>query len=59
MSMEGVREYSEGMAVEFSSRDGRPTVVAFNQAGYDATEIDLWDLIAWIKANAPSLLEGE
>jgi hypothetical protein len=33
------------------------TVRAFNQGGYDCTDIDLRQLIAWLRVNRPELLE--
>jgi len=56
VTMEGVREYCEERQVEFDHRDGRPVVRATNEAGHNCTEVDLLDLIAWIKANRPELL---
>jgi hypothetical protein len=59
--MLGVREYSEGMPVEFwfDEDQGRMVIIARNQAGYDCTSIDLGDLISWLQhgpsATAPSI----
>ena len=33
---------------------GRVVVRAYNEAGYNWTEIDLWDLVSWLK-NGPEL----
>ena len=46
--MEGVREYGEGDAVELAFEGGRFVVVATNQSGYDATKVDLLDMVMWI-----------
>jgi hypothetical protein len=55
--MEGVREYAEGRAVVIAeTADGRPTVVAENEAGHNNTQVDLIDLLAWVRANRPELL---
>lgn len=53
--MEGVREYSEGATVELSVGNGRIVARAYNQAGYDCTEIDLLDLLAWCRENADNI----
>lgn len=49
MNLEDVREYSEGMPVSLGDKNGRPTIIAKNQAGYDATEVDLLDLLEWAR----------
>lgn len=70
-TMTGVREYAEGYDVELvelpmtatfgspvSARPGggRLVVRAWNEGHYNLTEIDLLDLVAWMKANRPDLL---
>ena len=60
-TMHGVREYGSGPAgavdegFEVQLRrmpdSGRLVVRAYNEAGYSGTEIDLEDLIAWLRAN--------
>lgn len=66
--LQGVREYAEGYGVELVETNGyyqengeyrdagRLAVRAFNEAGHNFTEVDLLDLIAWLKANRPELL---
>lgn len=54
--MEGVREYGEQEAVNLSEHKGRPTIVAWNEAGYNNTEVDLRDVIDWVKRHRPELL---
>ena len=69
--MVGVREYAEGYAVKlvttsgsFDGRKpecdwpghGRIAVRAMNEGGCACTEIDLLDLISWVKANRPDML---
>lgn len=56
MHLEDIREYAEGGAVEIGSRNGRPTVVAWNQDGFDGVEIDLLDLIEYLREHEPELL---
>ena len=54
--MQGVREYAEKMPVELVTKNGRLCLSALNQGGYDGTDIDLVDVLAWLKANRPELL---
>jgi hypothetical protein len=56
--MEGVREYSEKYEVEFrvDEESGRPVVRAWNEGHCNCTEVDLQDLIHWLKTNKPELL---
>jgi hypothetical protein len=50
--MEGVREYCEEMDVKLGKGDnGRLVIVALNEAGYNSTEVDLLDLLEWLKVN--------
>ena len=53
-----IREYSEEMRVEilFSEEHKRWIVKALNEGGYNWTQVDLIDLIEWIKINKPELL---
>ena len=72
--MVGVREYSEGMNVELAITRGmldvdkpekdwlgkeRIVIKAFNEGGYNRTEVDLMDIILWLQKNRPELLEGK
>jgi hypothetical protein len=54
--MSGVREYSDGHLVELREYDGRDVVLAWNQGAHDCTQVDLLDLIAWIRKNKPEIL---
>ena len=58
--MKGVREYNEGMLVELdlAENDNRTVIVAYNEAGYNSTEVDLLDVIEWVKNNRPELITG-
>ena len=49
--MQGVRSDEADHPVELWRDDhsGRLMVRAYNEAGYSYTEIDLWDLIAWLE----------
>lgn len=51
-AMAGVRGGEPGLSVQLWRKGGRLVVRAYNQAGYDFTEIDLGDLQEWLKANA-------
>ena len=51
--MRGVRTYgSDDDPVElwFNDEAGRLTVVAYNEAGYSGTKVDLFDLLDWVQA---------
>lgn len=54
--MEGVREYAEEMPVYLTEGPDGPRVTALNEAGYNRTDVDIVDLIRWLKANRPELL---
>jgi len=56
LGMKGVREYNEEMEVELNDGE-RPTVKAYNEGGYNSTEIDLIDIIEWTRVNRPNLLK--
>jgi hypothetical protein len=72
MRMEGVREYGEGYPVELSmitpekdvclpfeiEEGDRLVLRAFNEGHCNCTEIDLLDLIQWLKGYHPDLLRG-
>ena len=53
-----IREYSEEMEVviKFSDAYSRWVIRALNEGGLNFTEVDLLDLICWIKENRPDLL---
>ena len=42
--------------VMFTYREGRPTIVGYNQGGYDAAIIDLWVLLAWLREKHPEIM---
>ena len=67
--MSGVTEYAEGYEVRLvetagayvglnkpNEGAGRLVVKALNEAGYNCTEVDLLELLAWVKANRPDLM---
>lgn len=54
-----IREYNEGMDVEIAKHDGRFVVQAYCEAGFNGTEVDLLDLIKFIKKDMPELLEED
>ena len=56
--MAGVREYSEQMEVELKRENERLVVTAFNEGGFKTTNVDLLDLLDWLSANRPDILEA-
>jgi predicted type IV restriction endonuclease len=55
--MNGVSEYCEEMAVRLAITDnGRWVVRALNEGGYNSTEVDLFELLEWLRCNRPDLL---
>jgi len=56
--LQGVTEYAEGDSVELDELDnGRLVIKAYNsEGGRDCTEVDLIELLHWIKLNRPDLL---
>jgi len=55
MIMTGVTEYGEGLDVKLGYENGRPTVVAYNEGGYNTTAVDLIQLLDWVYKNKPDL----
>jgi hypothetical protein len=61
-----IREYGEGKVVEIIEHDGyyynrpetkgRLVIIALNEGGHNSTEVDLLDVIEWVKKNKPELL---
>lgn len=53
--MVGVREHTEKFPGQlWRHENGRLVVIARNEAGYNSTEVDLLDLIAWLQnGNCP------
>ena len=57
MSIEtGIREYAEGMTVKIREENERLVVRAYNEGGYNLTDVDLLDILDWVKENKPELL---
>lgn len=56
MPMLNVREYAEGLQVRLAVNGGRWTIYALNECGHNGTEIDLLDVIDWVKTNRPELM---
>ena len=54
--MSNVREYAEGYPVVLNDERDRLTISALNEGGHNCTEVDLLEVIAWVKANRPELL---
>jgi hypothetical protein len=69
--MTGVTEYGECLFVELArtmgalgDRDDKPrmghgryVIRAYNEAGYCWTEVDVLELVAWLRAHHPELLK--
>ena len=51
--MVGVTEYGEGSEVQLRYENGRPVIVASNEAGYNRTYVDLIQLLEWVNKNMP------
>lgn len=51
ITLDGVREYGERLPVKIAFYEdvGRFVLKAENQGGYDCVEINLLDLVAWLK----------
>ena len=65
IEMSGVTEYCEEMPVVlcetrglYPSKNGagRLVIKALNECGHNSTEVDLVELLEWIKQNRPELL---
>ena len=57
--MTGVTEYGEGSEVLLRYENGRPVIVASNEAGYSGTFVDLIQVLEWVNENIPELLAKE
>jgi hypothetical protein len=59
--MTGVRSYGNEPDVElWLNESGRLVIVAYNEAGCAATEVDLWDILNWVRVGqAAELVLGE
>lgn len=54
--MVGVREHGEGYPVELVMRDRRIVIRAYNEAHNNTTEVDLVDVLDWLRDNNPAYL---
>jgi len=56
----GVREYVEGSPVELvrDQENGRLVIRAYNEGGNNFTEIDLYDLLAYLRSGPEMAGEG-
>lgn len=61
----GIREYCENMTVSIiepntdHNDENRYIIVALNEAGHNSTNVDLLDVIEWVKKIKPELLQDE
>lgn len=52
VAMEGVKEYSEGLPLQLiSGGGGRMVILAFNEGGFNNTQIDVETLLDWLLKN--------
>lgn len=57
IQLDGVNEYMEYYPVNLINNErGRLVIKAFNEGGYNSTEVDLIQLLEWILKNRPDLL---
>ncbi len=50
-----IREYAEQMSVSVEDCEGRIVVKALNEGGYNCTQVDLLDLLSFVKNNMPDV----
>jgi hypothetical protein len=56
--MTGVRSYGNEPEVElWFHESARLVIVAYNEAGHAATEVDLWDVLNWVRTGQTAELE--
>ena len=64
--MSGVTEYTERFDVELAITNGtedrkgygRLVIRAYNEGGYRCTDVDLRQVLDWVRINRPDLLEN-
>jgi hypothetical protein len=49
--LDTVKEHGEGFPVKLDLRGDRIVVVALNECGNNSTEVDLLDLLDWLRCN--------
>ncbi len=56
----GVREYAEGLTVQIGTPEGEDRLVvhAMNDGGYNCTDVDLLDLLAYVRREMPEVWGG-
>ena len=53
-----IREYCEKLSVHVAEADnGRFVIEAWNEAGHNGVEVDLLDVLEWVRVNRPELLK--
>ena len=54
-TLTGVREYGEMYSVELrrDMKTGRLIVMAWNEGHNNTTQVDLWDLLDWLRVGPP------
>ena len=55
-ALPGIREWGEGMPVElWLNEEGRIVLKAWNEAGHNSTQIDVFDFLEWLNVGTGSL----
>jgi hypothetical protein len=58
VEMEGVDEYIDGSQVELTRNNlGHLVIEASNEGGYNCTQVNILQLIQWLKTNRPEILQ--
>ena len=53
--MDGVTEYCECEDVKIKGKAGNEIIEALNEGGHNCTQVDLRELLGWIKKNRPDI----
>jgi hypothetical protein len=57
-STKNIREYNAKRKVAITKNgQDRWVIIAYNEGGYNSTEVDLIDVIDWVKGNIPEILK--
>lgn len=56
MTKTAIREYCEEHEVSIDLRDGRLVINATNEGGFNHTQVDLEDVVAWVAEHKPEML---
>lgn len=56
--MPKIREYIESYPVRIIEVEDRLAIEAWNEGGNSNTQVDLLDVLEWVRENHPELLRG-